>query len=156
MTIHTEKGELTFRAWIACGFGLGFAPRAPGTVATFFLAIVYGFLPELDLLLAGLSVVIIAAVGVYLCGHAEPLFGRDAGSIVWDEFAGFAVAVWALPKTWPVVIVVFILFRLFDIAKPFPVGAVQRLRGGWGVVTDDLVAGVYANLAMRGLLALLG
>lgn len=155
MTLRTSRGDLTFRAWFACGFGLGFAPLAPGTVATFSLAVLYGFLPVVEPLHGAVAAITIALVGIPLCSHAEKLLGRDASMIVWDEFAGFAVAVWALPHTWWIIIVTFFLFRLLDITKPFPVGASQRLKGGLGVITDDLVAGVYTNLAMRGILALL-
>ncbi|MCK4771671.1 MAG: phosphatidylglycerophosphatase A [Candidatus Latescibacteria bacterium] len=155
MTLETKKGKLTFRTWIACGFGVGFAPQAPGTIATFFLAVVYGFLPELDPILGVIIAASLCLLGVYLCGHAEKLLGHDAGSIVWDEFAGFAVAVWAVPKSWPVVLAALMIFRFFDIVKPPPAGAAQRLPGGWGIVADDIVAGIYTNLALRGLLLLI-
>ena len=108
--------------------------------------------------LCQLGVIIAASLcllGVYLCGHAEKLLGHDAGSIVWDEFAGFAVAVWAVPKSWPVVLAALMIFRFFDIVKPPPAGAAQRLPGGWGIVADDVVAGIYTNLALRGLLLLI-
>jgi phosphatidylglycerophosphatase A len=155
MPLHTKRGQLTFRTWIACGFGTGFAPIAPGTIATFFLAVVYGFLPYLDPVLSGLCVAAICILGVYLTGHAERFLGHDAGSIVWDEYAGFAVTVWYIPKTWEVVIGAFILFRIFDVLKPPPIRAAEKLPAGWGIMADDVLAGIYANLALRALITVI-
>ena len=161
MPLHTKKGELTFRTWIACGFGIGYAPRAPGTFATFFLAGIYGYLihydPQVRSVLTNpvLSAVLVVAaciLGVYLTGHAEKFLGRDAGSIVWDEFVGFAIAVWFFPElTWTTVLGAFLLFRFFDITKIPPARAAEKLPGGWGVIADDVVAGIYANLVLRAL-----
>jgi phosphatidylglycerophosphatase A len=151
--LETKKGPLTFRTWIACGFGLGFAPQAPGTVATAAVALLYGFTPVIDdILVTGFITAAICLLGIGLCGHAEDLLGRDAQSIVWDEFAGYAVAVWAIPKSWPVVIAAVFLFRFFDIVKIQPVRAAEKLPGCWGVMADDVMAGIYANLALRVLL----
>ncbi len=155
MTLHTKAGKLTFRTWIACGFGTGFAPQAPGTIATFFLAVIYGFLTELDPVLSGVLVASICILGVHLTGHAEKYLGHDARSIVWDEFAGFAVAVWAIPKSWPIVLGAFLLFRFFDITKVPPAKAAEKLPAGWGIIADDVVAGIYANLALRALLIII-
>ena len=158
MPLQTKKGDLTFRTWIACGFGIGFAPLAPGTFATFFLAVIYGYLVQNDpassavLLDPVLSAVLVAAIcilGIHLTGHAEKYLGHDAGSIVWDEFAGFAVAVWYIPMSWPVVLGAFLLFRFFDITKLPPARAAEKLPAGWGIIADDVVAGIYTNLALR-------
>ncbi len=164
MPLQTKRGELTFRTWIACGFGIGFAPLAPGTFATFFLAVIYGYVTQIDPVLSAvlidpvLSAVLVTAIcilGVHLTGHAEKYLGHDAGSIVWDEFAGFAVAVWAIPTGWSVVLGAFLLFRFFDITKPPPARAAEKLPAGWGVIADDVVSGIYANLALRALLILI-
>ena len=156
MSLRTRKGELTVGVWTATGFGLGFAPGAPGTVGSAGIAIFWGILAISDPLTGALIALGLATVGVPLCGRAEDHLGKDAGAIVWDEFAGFAVAMIGLPGSWPVVALGFALFRLFDISKLFPGGAAQDLPGGWGVVVDDVVAGVYANLAARAVLALTG
>jgi len=152
--LRTERGELTFRTWIACGFGLGFAPQAPGTVASLFLAVVYGLAPELNPIQGGAIAGAICVLGLYLCGHAEELLGRYARSIVWDEFAGYSIAVWAFPKSWTVAIGALFLFRFFDIVKPPPVRAAERLPGCWGVMSDDVIAGIYSNVVLRCLLLL--
>ena len=159
--LQTKKGDLTFRTWIACGFGIGFAPLAPGTFATFFLAVIYGYLtskdPDVsavlfDPVLSAVLIVAICFLGVYLTGHAEKYLGHDARPIVWDEFAGFAVAVWYIPTSWSVVLGAFLLFRFFDITKPPPARAAEKLPAGWGIIADDVVAGIYANLALRALM----
>ncbi len=155
MSLRTLKGIITFPTWIACGFGLGFAPVAPGTIATLVLALVYCCMPGISVLAGGIAAAVLIGVGIPLCTAAEKQLGHDAGAIVWDEFAGFAVAVWALPKTTEAIVAAVILFRLFDILKPFPANRAQRLKGGWGVMLDDVVAGIFTNLVVRGLLGLL-
>ena len=155
MTIETKKGRIGFPTWIACGFGLGFAPLAPGSVATLFLIPLFGLLGPFDPLFhAGLAVVMIA-VGIPLCNQAEEKLGHDAGSIVWDEFVGYAVALWGLQRYqtefswWALVVAAWAAFRFFDVIKCWPASAAEKLPRGWGIVTDDLIAGIYANLAVR-------
>jgi len=98
----------------------------------------------------------VLVVGVPVTGHGERLFGHDAGCIVWDEFGGFLVAVWGVANDWTVIALAFALFRIFDVTKIFPIRSSQRLPRGWGVMADDLLAGIYANLALRLYLHLLG
>jgi phosphatidylglycerophosphatase A len=140
--------------------GVGYAPAAPGTIASLVA------LPALPLLaglrarapsLAVALVVLTVAVAIWAAGAAERVVGgHDASCIVIDEVAGLAVAGLLVPATWPAAGLAFLLFRLFDVVKPFPAGAVdRRVPGGIGVVGDDLVAGAYAGLAARGLLGLL-
>ena len=75
--------------------------------------------------------------------------GHDNGKIVVDEFIGFLFALLFLPKTLMVIIIAFILFRIFDIFKPEPVNVLQKLSGGWGVLADDVMAGIYANFSLQ-------
>jgi len=162
MSIETRKGPLTVRTWLACGLGLGFAPLAPGTVATAALLIPIRYIGPLPFLAQSPAVqplllaAAVAALAVYLSAHAEKQLGHDASSIVIDEFAGFLIAVHMLPKEWPELVLVFALFRLFDILKPFPIKIAQRLPGGYGIVADDVIAGVFANLSARLVLAVMG
>lgn len=93
------------------------------------------------------------AAGVWAAGAAERVHGHDANAIVVDEVAGMGIALLFLPFSWLALLSAFLFFRLFDIVKPFPANRAQNLRGGWGVMADDAVAGVYANLATRALLA---
>ncbi len=152
MSIETKKGPIGFATWIACGFGLGFAPLAPGSIATLFLVFLAGALRgtlESEGLLA-IVILVMIVVGIPLCNAAEKQLGHDAQSIVWDEFVGFAVAIWFLPElTWETIVGAFLAFRFFDVLKPFPVNRAEKLPRGWGIIGDDFLAGVYANLVER-------
>jgi phosphatidylglycerophosphatase A len=96
------------------------------------------------LALATLLLVVLVA-GTWAAGEAErALGGKDPGAIVVDEVAGMTISVLTVPLTLPVLVTGFVLFRIFDVVKPFPAGASQRLRGGVGVMIDDVIAGLYA------------
>ena len=101
--------------------------------------------------------VVVTLVGTWAAHVAEPVLGKkDPGAIVIDEVAGMTLSVLVLPLTWPVLLVGFVLFRIFDIVKPFPAGRLQALPGGVGVMIDDLIAGVYALAVLcvlRGVIA---
>ena len=139
------------RFWIATGFGSGHVPLAPGTagsavaVGLFWLTLRtgLGWLP---------AVVFVALVlaGFWSCPAATRRLGeKDPGPIVIDEFAGQFLALLALPPSWPVLAAGFALFRLFDIVKPPPARRFEALPGAAGIMADDLVAGLYANLLLQ-------
>lgn len=93
----------------------------------------------------------VVVVGIWASHRVEAVLGRkDPGVIVIDEVAGMMVAVLLLPRTLGVLLCAFLLFRIFDIWKPFPACEAQALRGGFGVVVDDLIAGVYALVLLMG------
>jgi phosphatidylglycerophosphatase A len=124
--------------------GAGRAPVAPGTVASLITVVVLYAMPFSRPALVGFFVVVTVA-GVIASGRAEAwLGGKDPGAIVIDEVAGMTLAVLVLPLTLPVLATAFVLFRLFDVVKPFPANRSQRLPGGVGVMADDLIAGLYA------------
>ena len=131
---------------LSLGFGSGLAPFAPGTWGTVVAILPYLFLAQLELpyylLVVGLSF----AVGVFLCHYTSVALGvEDHSGIVWDEFVGFWVTMIAVPVTWQWILAGFVLFRVFDIIKPWPVKiADARMKGGFGVMFDDLLAGLYA------------
>jgi phosphatidylglycerophosphatase A len=139
--------------------GAGYSPVASGTVGSL---VALPFLPALVALRGrspeayGLLVLGLALVAIWAAGRAEEIFGgHDHSYIVIDEVAGLVVAGVFIPGTWLAAVVAFFLFRLFDVVKPFPAGLIDgRVKGGLGVVGDDLVAGVYAGLATRLVLAL--
>ncbi len=128
---------------LAFGFGSGLSPKAPGTAGTLVAAGLYPLLAllPLNLYLALLLGVVIAGVGI--CGYAARRLGvHDHAGIVWDELAGFWLAMTAFPSTWPWLLAGFVLFRFFDIVKPWPISWLDRnLTGGLGIMLDDLVAG---------------
>jgi phosphatidylglycerophosphatase A len=141
---------------IATVGGAGYAPLAPGTVGSALAALGLWLAPPSR---AGRAVflVAVAALGVWAAGRAERALGRtDPGAIVVDEVAGMTLAVLLFPPTGSVVVSGFVLFRVFDIWKPFPADRAQRLPGGLGVMADDLVAGLYALAALAALRAGLG
>jgi phosphatidylglycerophosphatase A len=135
---------------LATGAGSGYAPVAPGTFGSLLgvaLWALWRALGGVSQTGYALGCALLAAVGVWAAGRAEVIFGRhDDGRITIDEVAGMLLSLAWLPARPEVAGLGFVLFRLFDIWKPFPARRAERLPGGLGVVADDLVAGVYANL----------
>ena len=140
--------------FLAFGFGSGLSPWAPGTAGTVAAVPVYLLLQPLPLWAYLLVTVLVILVGFRLCGDSARRLGvHDHPGIVWDEIAGFLVTMIAAPAGWMWVVIGFVLFRFFDIVKPWPVRWVDRsLHTGAGIVLDDVVAGIYA-LAVLQLLA---
>ena len=138
---------------VALGFGSGAAPKAPGTCGTLVAVILYWPLSQLNLNHYLLVVLVTCVVGIYLCGKtAEDLGVHDHGSIVWDEFVGFWITMIAAPVGWVWVLIGFVLFRFFDIIKPWPINWIdKKLTGGLGIMLDDVVAGAMAALVLQGL-----
>ena len=132
---------------VACGFGSGLSPLAPGTVGT--LAAVALYLLLLDgmapALLWGLLAIALIA-GIPLCGRAARRLGaNDPAPIVWDEWVGCWIALALTPAGWPWLLAAVVLFRLFDIFKPAPISYLDRLHGGVGIMLDDALAGLFAG-----------
>jgi phosphatidylglycerophosphatase A len=118
---------------------------APGTVASAITAVILWLLGLSPPAVFGLLIVV-TALGTWAAEQAERALGggKDPGAIVVDEVAGMTLSVLAVPLSLPALLVAFLLFRVFDVVKPFPANVSQRLRGGLGVMADDLVAGLYA------------
>ncbi|MGH7680643.1 MAG: phosphatidylglycerophosphatase A family protein [Candidatus Eiseniibacteriota bacterium] len=145
--------------WLATGFGIGRLPLAPATWASLVVAVFLYYSARLDLWTFAAVIFAVALVGIWAAGVAEESLGHDAHAIVIDEVAGMLLAVWAIPlgpKPWIVLGIAFVLFRFFDIWKPFPIRQSQRLPGGLGVVVDDLLAAAAANGLTRVVLHLFG
>lgn len=124
--------------------GAGYSPVAPGTAGSAVTALLLWAVPFSRTGLVAFFVLVVA-VGTWAAGRAERVLGgKDPGAIVVDEVAGMTLSVLALPLTVPVLVAAFLLFRLFDVVKPFPARDSQRIRGGAGVMIDDLIAGAYA------------
>lgn len=141
---------------VATVFGAGRFPFAPGTFAS---AITVAILVVVPFSRTGLVVFFVAVTigGIWAAHHAERVLGgKDPGAIVIDEVAGMTLSVLAVPLTPAVLAVAFVLFRIFDVVKPFPAGRSQRIRGGVGVMIDDLLAGLYALLIVWGSRRVLG
>lgn len=132
---------------------VGFAPIAPGTVGSlaaipFFLLLRLAGSPGLELAVSALIVV----AGAWSARLTEQALGvEDPGPVVIDEVVGMFVSLLWLPASWPIVLAAFLAFRVFDILKPWPAGRLEHVPGGWGVMADDVMAGVYANLLVQAL-----
>ncbi|WP_257252367.1 MULTISPECIES: phosphatidylglycerophosphatase A [unclassified Endozoicomonas] len=137
--------------FFAFGLGSGLSPVAPGTFGTiaaipFYL--LFQYLPLWNYLLV-LAVSIV--LGVWLCGKTSKDLGvHDHPGIVWDEFVGYWITMLAAPSGWEWVLAGFILFRIFDIWKPWPIGWLdKKVHGGLGIMIDDIVAGIFALIFLQ-------
>ena len=137
--------------FVATGGYAGYAPVAPGTAGSLVGLGVYALVrwyggPGLE----AITFLAVVVLGVWSATVGEWHFGKtDPGHVVIDEVAGMLLTLLWLPVTWLGALVGFLAFRLSDIVKPFPAGSAERLPRGWGVMADDLVAGVYAHLVVR-------
>lgn len=142
---------------LAFGFGSGLAPKAPGTFGTLAAVPLYLLLQMLAPNYYAAFVAASIVLGIYLCGRtAQDLRVHDHPGIVWDEFVGFWITMFLAPAGWLWVLLGFALFRLFDILKPWPISYLdRRLKGGTGIMLDDIVAGLFAWLVLQGLVRVL-
>jgi phosphatidylglycerophosphatase A len=136
---------------LAIGFGSGLAPKAPGTFGTLVAVPIYLLIAELPLVAYAGVVITAALVGIWLCGRtAEDLGVHDHPAIVWDEIVGYLLAMIGAPPGWLWPVLGFLLFRCFDIWKPWPISFVDRkVHGGIGIMIDDLLAGGLALLVLQ-------
>lgn len=142
---------------LAFGFGTGLSPVAPGTVGSL-VGVLFAWL-TLDLGLP-LQLAVAAAIslsGIWICGESARRIGvHDHGGIVWDEMVGYWLAAALVPLHWAWLAAAFVLFRVFDILKPWPVSlAERRLGGGFGIMLDDAVAALYTVILLAGAEAML-
>ena len=136
---------------LATSFGVGYSPIAPGTLGTLVAIPIYYFLSGIPSPLYEITLVGFFFLSVWVSENAERFFGKkDDQRIVIDEIIGFLITMLWVPKTVPFVIIGFFLFRFFDILKPFPIRRLEKgLKGGYGVVLDDVLAGIYANIILH-------
>ncbi len=137
-------------------FGIGYFPVAPGTVTSMVAVLCYFFIPVLhNPLLLLFLVLLCSGAGIWAGGVMEDYYGEDPSVVTIDELAGQWLALVFLPEGIMPMVLSLLFFRFFDIAKPGPVDALQRLPGGWGIMLDDLLAGFFANISVWVLLLLL-
>lgn len=139
------------RLGVATGLGLGYAPVAPGTVGSLGgVLLAWALGQAFGWPAVALATVALTLVGFWAAGIGPSHFGaEDPGPIVIDEIAGQMLALLLLPPTPLTLVGGFLLFRLFDIWKPFPVNRLEKLPGASGIMADDLMAGVLANVTLR-------
>ena len=136
---------------VALGFGSGLLPVAPGTAGTLAAVPLYLLLQDLPLG-AYLTVVLVFLFGgILVCGYTAARLGvHDHPAIVWDEVVGYLVTMTAAPAGWSWLAAGFVLFRMFDILKPWPIGWLdRRVHGGTGIMLDDVIAGVFAAALLQ-------
>ncbi|MDH5395284.1 MAG: phosphatidylglycerophosphatase A [Gammaproteobacteria bacterium] len=137
--------------FLSLGLGSGLSPFAPGTAGTLVAVLLY--IPLSMLPLWGYVVILITGslIGIYLCQETTDRLGvKDHPAIVWDEFLGYWLTMFMAPAGWIWIVAGFLLFRLFDIWKPWPVSVIDhKVRGGLGIMLDDLFAGAYALVILQ-------
>lgn len=151
------KFQKAFHQWknrpillLSAWFGTGLSPKAPGTIGTIGAIPLAFFMNHIGPLYGFIFLVIFTFLAVWLSGKTQKIIERkDPSLVVIDEVAGYLWAVWFLPFSIYTLIFGFIFFRFFDILKPFPVNKMENLKGGWGVVLDDVLAGIFSNLCIR-------
>lgn len=136
---------------LAFGLGSGAFPRAPGTAGTLAAVPLCLLMQQLSGGLYLLLVAVLFLLGIWLCGRtAQDLRVHDHGGIVWDEWVGLLMTMWLVPEGWGWLCAGFLLFRFFDILKPWPIGWLdRRVGGGLGIMLDDLIAGLFGFAVLQ-------
>jgi phosphatidylglycerophosphatase A len=151
---HYGKNQLTPKQilknpllFLAFGFGFGLVKKAPGTFGTLAAFPVYLLLAQPPFWFYSVLTIISILAGIKICDVAADLLGEhDFNGIVWDEIAGYLITLWFVPFSWHAVLIGFVLFRFFDILKPFPIKWVDKhVHGGFGIMLDDVLAGIFAG-----------
>lgn len=140
--------------FLALGFGSGLAPKAPGTLGTIVGLPLFYLIASYALHLQLVIIAVFFVLGIYCCNVAGKALGvSDHGSIVWDEITAMMLVLTITPNLWQWWLIAFVLFRVFDIWKPFPIRQCDvSLKGGFGVMFDDLLAAIYAMISLKVLL----
>ena len=137
---------------IATALGLGYSPIAPGTMGAIGGIAVYllivNTLSQVNLIL-GLLTILFLILGIIASNKLEAEWGKDPSKIVIDEVVGVWIALLFIPSGWQYTLGAFLLFRFFDIVKPLFIKRAEKLKGGWGVMFDDVLAGIYANIVLQ-------
>jgi len=146
--------------------GVGYVPILPGTAGTLAGVVIYLIFSKVSKVFPGpfleplsylVMLVAFVGAGVWISGRCNQyLKGNDNSSIVIDEVGGFLIAMLALPSTLRFLLLGFVLFRTFDIVKPFKIEKLEKLPGGWGIMADDIAAGILANLVLQAARLMLG
>ncbi len=139
--------------WISLGFGSGKLPHAPGTYGTIVAIPIFLLLADLNVLTYIFVCILLLIIGIWASQkYSEHLGVHDHGSIVWDEVVGYLITMTATPAEWHWIIIGFILFRLFDIWKPWPINLLDKhVHGGVGIMMDDVLAGIYGAIVLLAL-----
>lgn len=137
-----------FKYIIATGFGIGFSPLIPGTAGSIAALFLFIFIPANDFIWLTISIMMFF-LGIWVSGEVEKNEGKDPQIVVIDEFVGQWIALLFLPRILWIFISGFVIFRILDIIKPFPAADFEDIEGGSGIMLDDVIAGIYTNIALH-------
>ena len=145
-----------FEKFIGSGFFTGYSPIASGTVGSIAAVLIY-LIPGFEQLFIIIpSIIIFLVYGIYLGNKFEVHYGKDPAQCTVDEVVGTWISLLALPKTFGIIVVAFLIWRILDIIKPPPVRSFEKLKGGLGIMIDDVVSGIYTLIIMHLIVYLLG
>ncbi len=153
-TVESNAEQLRSNAFkdplvvIATGFGIGWIPFAPGTIASLVIALIFFFTPELDVEYQYAIIFLLFIVARLTLGIVVRKYGaKDESCIVLDEFLGMAIALFMVQKEWWLYVIAFLIFRILDIVKPWPISWIERrVPGAYGIILDDVIAGAGAAI----------
>lgn len=134
---------------LGSGLYSGFIPYAPGTMGSLVALLIYlipGF--ENPIILSGFILVFLLW-GKLIADKFEMVYGKDPKQCVIDEFVGMWISLLFIPKTVSFIVIAFVIWRLFDISKPFPANRLEKIKGGWGIMLDDVMSGIYTFFVMH-------
>ena len=137
---------------ISSGLGIGYVGKGGGTVAAVATCLLWYLVQaggEMGMPGQIICTLLLTVVGIWSADQVEPFWGKDDKKVVIDEVAGMCLALVAVPLTLPHIVAALVLFRFFDILKPLGIRRAERVRGGWGVMLDDVLAGICANLLLQ-------
>lgn len=135
--------------------GIGFIQKGGGTVAAIIACIIWYFgVAKLEPVLIIVITIVVTIYGIWGGNKVERLWGKDSSKVVIDEVAGMMISLLFVPVTITNVLIALFLFRVFDITKPFFIRDLEKLPGGWGVMADDILAGIYANILLQAIIYL--
>ena len=143
---------------LAFGFGSGLTPKAPGTAGTMVAIPLHLIFIKFPIWLHGTIIILAFLLGIWICGKTSEYLGvHDHEGIVWDEFVGCWITMFLLPVNWSWITLGFIVFRILDILKPWPIKSIdKKVRGGVGIMLDDLIAGIMSAVFLHALFVLYG
>lgn len=141
-----------FHRYISTGLGIGYIGKGGGTVSAAAACFFWYIFQAGFILPSAFSIwitLLITILGIWTAGEVELLWGKDSSRVVIDEIAGMCITLLFVPVAIRYVLVGFVLFRFFDIVKPLYIKKLEQLPGGWGVMADDILAGIYSNIILQ-------
>ncbi len=138
-----------FTYLIATGLGVGYFPAAPGTAGSILTVLVIYLVSPISTLYLIIVLTVLFLIGIYCSNMVEKEKGEDPSLVVIDEMVGMGVSLLFVPVDWRLFLIAFVLFRIFDIWKPFPIDQSQEMKFGVGVMIDDVIAGIYAVIGVH-------